>query len=212
MNFMTPVAIFVRVSTKSQEYDRQISDLTAYAEKHNYLVVAQISEVISASKTKKENREAIQQLYELAGSHKIKKVLVTEISRLGRRTADVLKVIDDLSDLRVSVYAHNYGLETLNKDGKRNPVANLMFTLLAEFARMETETLSERIRSGQGEARRKGKHLGRPTGSTKTSEKLLKEYPGVVKDLKEGLSIRKTAAFRNVSVDTVLKVKKALFI
>jgi DNA invertase Pin-like site-specific DNA recombinase len=200
------VGFFVRVSSKSQEYDRQISDLTAYAEKMDYQVV----QVISASKTAKEHREAISQLLELARSGKIEKVLVTEVSRLGRRTADILQVIEELSDLRVSVYAHNFGQETLTKEGKRNPTINLVYTLLAEIARMETELLSERIRSGQAEARRKGKKLGRRQGTTKPAEQLLKDYSGVVKDLNAGLSIRQTAAIRKVSKNTVERVKKAM--
>ncbi len=207
---MTLVAIFVRVSSKSQEYDRQISDLTAHAQKMNYQVVEIITEVVSASKTAKEHREAIGQLIKLARAGSIRKVLVTEVSRLGRRTADILQVIEELTELKVSVYAHNFGQETLTKEGKRNTTINVMFTLLAEFARMETELLSERIRSGQEEARRKGKKLGRRPGTTKTADQLVKEYPGVVKDIRAGLSIRKISAFREVSKDTVQRVKKAI--
>lgn len=129
----------------------------------------------------------------------IRKVLVIEVSCLGRRTADILQVIEELSDLRVSVYAHNFGQETLTKEGKRNPTINLVYTLLAEIARMETELLSECIRPGQAEARRKGKKLGRREGTTKPAEQLLKDYSGVVKDLNEDLSIRQTAAIRKVS-------------
>ncbi|QHT69748.1 hypothetical protein GXP67_25420 [Rhodocytophaga rosea] len=63
---------------------------------------------------------------------------------------------------------------------------------------------------GQQQAKAQGKHFGRPKGTAKPVQELLKEYPGILKDLKSGLSIRKTAAFRNVSVDTVQRVKKAL--
>ena len=68
-----------------------------------------------------------------------------------------------------------------------------MFTLLAEFARMERETLRERILSGMEEARRKGKHLGRPDGSSEDKEAFLKKYPSVVRNLRLGISARKTA-------------------
>jgi hypothetical protein len=74
-----------------------------------------------------------------------------------------------------------------------------MFTLLAEFARMERETLSERILSGMEEARRKGKHLGRPDGSLENKETFLKKYPSVVRNLRHGISVRKTAKICDTS-------------
>ena len=86
----------------------------------------------------------------------------------------------------------------------------LVSDVLANVAQMEREQISERVKSGLAEAKRKGKILGRPEGTTKGKEDLLKEYKGVVKQLKEGLSIRKTAAFCGVSAATVQKVKKAM--
>lgn len=74
---------------------------------------------------------------------------------------------------------------------------------------METERLSERILSGLEQARRKGKRLGRPPGSTKDDGQLLQQYAAVVKDLKKGLSIRQVAVLREVSTDTVQRVKRA---
>ena len=68
----------------------------------------------------------------------------------------------------------------------------------------------QRILSGLAEARRRGKQLGRPKGSVKQQEQLLSEYAGVVNDLKAGLSIRQIAAIRQVSTDTVQRVKKAM--
>ena len=70
-------------------------------------------------------------------------------------------------------YVQNFGIETL-KHGKRNPVAQFMFTLLAEFARLERETLRERILSGMDEARRQGIPIGRPAGTTEEKESIKK--------------------------------------
>jgi DNA invertase Pin-like site-specific DNA recombinase len=60
-----------------------------------------------------------------------------------------------------------------------------MFTLLAEFARLERETLRERILSGTEEVRRQGKHLGRPDGSHENKDTFLKKYPSVVRNLRQ---------------------------
>ena len=81
-----------------------------------------------------------------------------------------------------------------------------MFTLLAEFARMERETLRERILSGMDQARRQGKHVGRPDGSTENKEAFLKKYPSVVRNLRQGISVRKTAKICDISINTVRKV------
>lgn len=162
--------IFARVSRRDQDYERQLRDLRAIAVTMNLAIVKEIAEKISGA-TSNRDREGIRQLLELAHQGKIDKVLVQEVSRLGRSTVEVLQVVEELTDLDVSIYVQNFGIETLKKgrNGKlhRNPVAQFLFTMLAEFARLERETLRERILSGMEEARRKGKKIGRPEGSHK---------------------------------------------
>lgn len=206
---MTPVAIFVRVSKGSQDYTRQVADLTAFCDQQQYRIVDIIQEKISGAR-KNKDREGIQKLNNLAGSRKIRKVLVTEVSRLGRNTKEVLNVLEDLSDVGVSVYVQNFNLETLNEDGSRNPMAQLIFTILAEFARLERETLRERICSGLQEAKRKGIILGRRKGSTQSKEKLLEKYAPAVRQLRAGKSVRDVASICNIGVSTVQRIKKTL--
>ena len=133
------------------------------AKSQSVQVVAEISEKISGIRTNQE-RDGIQELLLLSRQGTIQKVLVCEVSRLGRSTVEVLQVVDELTDLGVSIYpgrraVQNFGrcavaIETL-KNGKRNPVAQFLFTLLAEFARLERETLRERILSGMDESERR---------------------------------------------------------
>ena len=196
--------IFVRVSKREQDYQRQIEDLRIVAQSQHVEIVAEISEKISGAKSNQE-WDGIQELLRLAQNGVINKVLVQEVSRLGRSTVEVLEILEELTALKISVYVQNFGFETL-KNGKRNPIAQFMFTLLAEFARMERETLRERILSGMDEARRQGKHLGRPDGSTENKEAFLKKYPSVVRNLRKGISVRKTAKICDISINTVRKV------
>lgn len=205
---MEKCAIFVRVSKKEQDYQRQVEDLRALAKDQGVSVVAEIAEKISGAKENRE-RSGVLELLALAEAGTINKVLVQEVSRLGRSTVEVLKVLEELTSSNVSVYVQNFGIETL-KNGKRNPIAQFMFTLLAEFARMERETLRERILSGIGEARRKGKQLGRPNGSTEEKEIFLKKHPSVARNLRAGISIRKTAKICGTSINTARKVKDHL--
>jgi DNA invertase Pin-like site-specific DNA recombinase len=205
---MNKGVIFVRVSKREQDYQRQLEDLRALAKAQNLEIIAEIAEKISGVKDNQE-RDGVQELLRLAQKGIIQKVLVQEVSRLGRSTVEVLKVLEELTSLHVSVYVQNFGFETL-KNGQRNPIAQFMFTLLAEFARMERETLRERILSGMEEARRQGKHLGRPDGSLENKETFLKKYPSVVRNLRQGISVRKTAKICDTSINTVRKVNDYL--
>lgn len=207
---MVSVAIFTRVSTKSQDYQRQIADLAAYAQKMNYQVVATISEKVSATKKKNDERKGINELLELAKAKKINKILVTEVSRLGRRPSETLKLIEELTTNKISIYSQNFGLETLLPNGKQNPAASLIFLIYAEIARMETDALSERIHSGLDEARRKGVELGRKEGTTIDEKEFKKKYSKPMADLRAGLSIRKVAKIHSLSKGTIEKIKKLL--
>jgi DNA invertase Pin-like site-specific DNA recombinase len=180
------------------------------AKNQSVRVVAEISEKISGVRTNLE-RDSIQELLLLSRQGAIQKVLVCEVSRLGRSTVEVLQVVDELTELGVSIYVQNFGIETL-KDGKRNPVAQFLFTLLAEFARLERETLRERILSGMDEARRQGKKIGRPDGTTEEKADFLKKYAPVIRNLRAGLSVRKTAKLCDVSINTVRKVNEYLLL
>jgi DNA invertase Pin-like site-specific DNA recombinase len=210
MNDAIPVALFVRVSTPAQDYSRQVSDLTAVANRQGYHITHIIAEIGSATKRLNVDRPEIEFLLSLCRAKTIRKVLVTEFSRLGRRRSETPALMEAIMATGVSIYAHNLGLETLLANGKRNQVVGIVMAVMVEIDAMETERLSERILSGLDQARRDGKRLGRPPGSVKDSKTLLKDYPGVVKDVKAGLSIRQIAAIRDVSKDTVQRVKKAM--
>ena len=207
---MLPVALFVRVSTKEQDYARQVSDLTAHAERQGYQIVHIVQEIGSATKRSNVERPELEELLNLCRNKKIRKVLVTEFSRLGRRRSETPALMEAITQTGVSIYAHNLGLEMLQANGKRNPIASIVIAVMIEIDAMETERLSERIMSGLDQARRDGTRLGRPPGTKKAKEELLAAFPGVVKDLKKGLSIRHIAVIRKVSTDTVQRVKRAL--
>lgn len=204
-----PVAILVRVSTAHQETDRQVTELQTYAASKGYQVVEVCKEQVSGAASE-DLRHGLHRIEELASSGAIQKVLVHEVSRLARRNSVAHAFIERLNDAGVSLYWHQQGIETLLPNGKFNPAAALMYALLAELARSERETLSERVRSGLAEARRKGRVLGRPTG-TKVSEKVfLSKHADVCRRLKEGHSIRNAAKITGKGVSTVQRVKAAI--
>lgn len=204
-----PVAILVRVSTAKQETDRQISELEEHAKAKGYEIVEVCREEISGAASE-ELRHGLHRVEELARSGAIQKVLVHEVSRLARKNSIAHAFVEMLEDLDVSLYWHQQGIETLLPNGKRNPAAAIMFALLAEMARGEREMLSERIRSGLEEAKRRGKQLGRPKGTTLSKEDLLKKHRDVCRRLSEGHSIRNTAKITGKGVSTVQRVRSLL--
>jgi DNA invertase Pin-like site-specific DNA recombinase len=206
---MNRVAILTRVSTVDQSQDRQHTELNTFADTKGYEVVERITETISGVK-RNEERKGIQNLLSLARAKKIDKVLIHEVTRLGRDTSQVLQTLEELHKSNVSVVVMNYNLETLNPDGTVNNMAQFLFTLLADIGRMERITLITRVKSGMAEAKRKGKHVGRPVGTKKDKEKILKEYKQVVKYLNDGYTIRETAKLCDVGVSTVQRIKKIL--
>lgn len=206
------VAILVRVSSKSnrQDYDRQISDLKAIAKKNNWTVVKIVTAKISATKTRLSARQDIAELYDLVEARAIEKVLVTELSRLGRMAKEIREVYEFLQESKIAIFIQSLGLDTGSKGAFQKSINNIIVTILSEIAELETVRLSERIKSGMKEARKKGIVIGRPKGSTSDMMVLIQsnpKYKTAAKALREGLSLRKTAAFAGISVNTVRKIK-----
>lgn len=201
-----PVCLLVRVSTNRQESDRQVSELTAYAEKKGYEIVEVCKETISGRADEAE-RSGLHRAEELAAEGRIQKVLVHEVSRLARRNSIVHRFVESLEELKVSLYWHAQGIETLLANGKRNPAASIMLALLAEMARSEVEVLSARIKSGLEEAKRKGTKLGRPSGTTLEPDELLSKHRDILRHLKAGHSVRHTAKITGKGASTVQRVK-----
>ena len=203
------VAILTRVSKESQSFDRQIADLQIHANKNNYTILGEFNEKITGA-AKNQDRTAWNELMELVQTNQLDKVLVWELSRLGRNTLEVLKTLEALHEHNVSLYIQNYNIETLNSDGTLNPMSQLMVTMLAEFSRTERALIQQRLESGYRKHINNGGSVGRKKGVTMSTEHLLEKHKDVVKYLKKGRSVRETATLASVSTRTVQKVKKGL--
>jgi DNA invertase Pin-like site-specific DNA recombinase len=203
--------IFVRVSSTNdrQDYNRQIEDLKVYCERQGLEIVHTISEKISGS-LKNEQRTSIKELRKLAAKRSFDVLLISEISRLGRNPYQIQQVIEELSEAGISIHIESLGLKTIDDNGNRSPMVEFMLSILMQLARMEREFLIQRVKSGLNHAKAKGKVLGRPQGSTIDQQIFLKKYKNLSADLKNGLSTRKAAKIHEVSLNTVLKVRKAL--
>lgn len=187
---MEKVVIFARVSStnNSQDYQRQINDLQTLASSKRWLVEAIFAEKVSGAKKNVERTE-LMNMINYINSNNIDKVLVSELSRLGRDTIEVLKTIEALNQNKTSVFIANYNIDTLTPEGEINPMSQFLITILAEVARMERRTIYERVSSGYQNFRNNGGKVGRKTGYTKGNEKMKQEYVEELKLLKKEYSL-----------------------
>ena len=207
---MEKVVILARVSTDKQEYQRQITELSEHCRKMAWEVVRIFANKVSGAKTNEE-REEIQELIGFVKNHQIQRVVCLEISRMGRNTLEALKVIQLLNEHKVSLYVKNYNLETLDSEGKVNPVASLICTILLEIAQMERLTIKERMASGRKQyidrCRREGIKMGRPDTYRKSMEEYKKQYQKEISLIRKGLSLANISAITGTSLNTIRKVR-----
>jgi len=190
-------AIYCRVSTTDQSCERQARDLRGFAKRGGYKVVKIFKETGSGTKLDRAERKKI---LALAQAREIDCVLVTELSRWGRSTIDLLGTLRELESWKVSVIAMSgmtFDIST--------PHGRMMATFLSGIAEFERDLISERVKSGLAAAKARGKKLGRQTGQRPKSDRLA---PKVVALIEEGRSYRWIARDLGISKNTVMDIVK----
>ena len=190
-------ALYCRVSTADQSCARQERDLAAFAARAGYEVIGTFKETGSGVRADRDERRRV---LALAQRREIDAVLVTELSRWGRSTTDLLATLNELQAWRVSVIALNgmtFDLST--------PHGRMIATVLAGIAEFERELIQERIRSGIAAAKARGKKLGRQPGQRPKSDRLA---PKVIALFKQGRSYRLIGREVGLSKNTVADIVK----
>ncbi len=190
-------ALYCRVSTADQSCERQERDLAAFAVRAGYEVVGTFKETASGMRLDRAERKRVLALVQ---RREIDAVLVTELSRWGRSTTDLLATLKELEARRVSLVAMNgmtFDLAT--------PHGRMMATMLAGIAEFERELTTERIRSGIAAAKARGKRLGRQHGQRPKSDRLA---PKVLALVALGRSYRLVGREVGLSKNTVAGIVK----
>lgn len=207
------VVLLCRVSTAGQDYSRQVDELSDFCSKMGWNVRRIFTAKVSGAK-KIEERSELTEMLDYIRENRIDRVCVLEISRLGKNTLEALKVIRLLNDNGVCLYIKNYNLETLGADGKPNPIAGMICTILLEVAQMERLTIMERMASGRdryiAKCRAEGIKMGRPGTYRKSDERMRTQYTKELGLLKKGISLRNISAITGTSVGTIRKLYKYL--
>lgn len=202
-------AIYARVSstTDRQNTERQVIDLKTYANRSGLNLVKIYEEHISGAK-KNAERPVLMDCIEYCKENHIGTLLVSELSRLGRNTFEVLATVRDLIDSHINVYFQKEQMHLLDNNGKPSLFTPILIATLSTCAEMERENIQYRLNSGRRVYIEKGGQLGRKKGSTKSREKKEEQYKDVLAYLGKGYKIADIAKLTGSSTSTVQRLKR----
>ena len=207
--------IYARVSSTGdrQSTERQVIDLTDYANKNGMTISKTFEEHISGAK-RNEERAVLTECIEYAINNQVDVVLFSELSRCGRAVWEVLDTIRTLKDNGINAYFQKEGLSLFSEDGTENIYLSVMLSVLCVCSQIERENIHYRLQSGRKVYIEKnlaatGKSgLGRKVGYRKPAAKKMEEYKEVLKLLRAGYPIRKVAKLTDTSESTVKRLKR----
>ena len=207
--------IYARVSSTGdrQSTERQVIDLTDYANRNGITICKTFEEHISGAK-RNEERAVLTECIEYAINNSIDVVLFSKLSRCGRAVWEVLDTIRTLKDNGINAYFQKEGLSLFQADGRESITLAITIAVLSSASQIERENIHYRLQSGRKVYVDKnlaatGKSgLGRKVGYRKPIEKKKEEYKEVLKLLRACYPIRKVAKLTDVSESTVKRLKR----
>lgn len=199
--------IYSRVSSESQDNQRQVLNLHQVAEEKGWRIRRTFQEKISGTSmagTRLEFKSLIEYLERVP----IDVVMVSEISRIGRRVVDVLNIVELLHAKGISLYIQQFNMSTM-VDGQENPVAKMLLQMLSIGAEMENNQRRIRQKEGIKLAQMKGIYQGRKKGAKTPPMSLIEKYPNISDLLdRSELSVRRIAGITGHSINTVRRIKQ----
>ena len=200
---MGKTVAYIRASTDKQDLNNQKLEVLEFARKKDLKVDEFVEITISSRKTTKQRR--IDDLMQkLVGSDTL---IVTELSRLGRSTAEVISLINELIGRNIRVIAIKQNLDILKQDMN----SKIIITLFSLFAELEKDLISLRTKEALSAKKAQGIKLGKPKGTIQKS-KFDKDIDRIKELLKLGLSVRKIAKLlgynNHISLNTYVNKRK----
>ena len=155
-------------------------------------------------------REKGKELTQLVQSGKVNEVVVEELSRLGRNTIDVLTTLKFFEDNEVNVVVRGMGNLQSKVNGKKNPIWNLITSVMSSLYELERENICERTEMGRKVYVMNGGKLGRKVGSVENRVDFLQKdrTKKIISLLEKGKSVRDISSRLGVSTKTIVKVRK----
>lgn len=187
---MSKTIAYIRTSTDKQDLNNQKLEIFEYAKKQQFQIDHFIEMSVSSRKTSKERR--IDEMMTALNDADI--LVVTELSRLGRSTAEVIGLINELLKKKVRIIVIKQQLDITQHD----MTSKVMITLFSLFSELERDLISLRTKEALASKKRQGIKLGKPKGTVQKS-KFDKDVDKIKELLVLGLSVRKIAAFLGYS-------------
>lgn len=188
-------ALYLRVSTGEQTTDNQRRDLKKVARQRGWEIVAVYEDAGVSGAKGRDRRPQFDAMLKDAVRGKFDVLAVWAVDRMGRSLQDLVATLSDLHGAGVDLFIHQQAIDTLTPSGRA------MFQMLGVFAEFERSMIQERIRAGLERAKADGKVLGRP--------KVRCDERGILKAVRGGMSVRKTAKAFGVTPAKVQRVLRA---
>jgi DNA invertase Pin-like site-specific DNA recombinase len=195
---MKRAVLYLRVSTTEQTTANQERELREIAARMGCEVVRVYRDHGISGAKGRDGRPEFDRLCRDAAKRQFDLVMAWSVDRLGRSLQDLVGFLSELHALKIDLFLHQQGLDTMTPAGKA------MFQMLGVFAEFERSIIQERVRAGLKRARSEGKRLGRPPLA-----------PALVKRIREALNkpgrtegVRRIAARFGVDPSTVQRISR----
>ena len=157
-------------------------------------------------------REGGYKLIELVKEGKVTKIVFEDLSRCGRTLKDSINTLDYFFENGVVIKVRNIGIESHTPNGEKNPMWNIVTSILSSVYEMERERILEITEMGRKQYVLNGGKLGRKVGSEESEMIFLKkpQTKSIIKLLKMGKSNRDIIGRLNCSPKTITKCRNYL--
>jgi DNA invertase Pin-like site-specific DNA recombinase len=191
---------YIRVSTAEQNTGRQETNSKEFSKVY--------IDKVSGSIKFTDRKEASRLLSEIENGA-VTEIHISSIDRLGRSIIDILTMVEFFNLKSIKLFVENIGMFSLI-DNKPNPTFKMIISVLGNVAEMERSNMLERQRQGIELAKAKGSYTGRLYGSKISDAEVLTKYKTVVKELRNGESLRRAAKIGSCSLGTAQKIQRLL--
>jgi DNA invertase Pin-like site-specific DNA recombinase len=191
---------YIRVSTEEQNTGRQ--EVNAKEFTKTYI------DKVSGSVKFSERKEAKKLLDDIEAGL-VTEIHISSVDRIGRNIIDILTMVELFNQKSIRLFVENIGMYSLI-DNKPNPTFKMIVSVLGNVAEMERNNMLERQRQGIEIAKAKGTYKGRLNGSRMSDDEVLQKYKIVVRELKNGESLRRASKIGGCSLGTAQKIQRLI--
>ncbi len=192
---------YIRVSTAEQNTGRQETNSKEFSK----VYIDKVSGIVKFS----ERKEACKLLNDIETEGLISEIHINSICRLGRSIIEILVMVEFFNQKSINLFVENIGMFSLI-DGKPNPSFKMIVSVLGNVAELERTNMLERQKQGIELAKLKGAYKGRLYGTRMNDDDVLAKYKSVVRELKNGESLRRAAKIGGCSLGTAQKIQRLL--